>query len=245
MSASRPDEASRRRGVPEATVARLPLYLRALTALADRSVATVSSEELAALAGVSPAKLRKDLSFLGSYGTRGVGYDVGHLVDRVAAELGLTRDRGVVLVGVGNLGSALAGYAGFASRGFRIVGLFDADPRVVGRRIGDLTVRPVAELARCVADEQATIGVIATPAPAAPAVAAALVAAGVTSVLNFAPVLLEVPPEVEVRQVDLASELAILAFHERQRDVAAVAAVAAGGTQPAHARIAARLGALR
>ena len=119
-------------GIPEATVARLPVYLRALYALRRAGLATVSSEELAAAAGVNSAKLRKDLSHLGSYGTRGVGYDVEYLVYQVSRELGLTQDWPVVIVGAGNLGRALANYGGFASRGFRIAALLDCDP--AGRR---------------------------------------------------------------------------------------------------------------
>jgi redox-sensing transcriptional repressor len=128
--------------VPEATVARLPLYLRALHALAERGLTTVSSEALAGASGVGSAKLRKDLSHLGSYGTRGVGYDVDELVRHISAALGLGRRWAVVLVGVGNLGHALAGYGGFDERGFRVVGLFDVDPARVGEQVGDLRGPP-------------------------------------------------------------------------------------------------------
>lgn len=210
-------DAGARRGVPDATVARLPVYHRALNGLADRGVPTVSSEALAAAAGVSPAQLRKDLSQLGSYGTRGVGYDVPHLLAQIGLELGLTQEWPVVVVGVGNLGHALANYGGFGSRGFRLAGLVDSDLRVVGRLVAGLEVRPVGDLARLVADEHIQIAVIATPATAGQQVCDALVAAGVTSILNFAPVVLTVPDGVEVRQVDLAAELAILAFHEHRR----------------------------
>src|SRR5580658_9152066 len=136
--------AGSRHGIPDATVARLPVYLRALYALADHGVATVSSEELAAATGVNSAKLRKDLSHLGSYGTRGVGYDVEYLVYQVSRELGLTQDWPVVIVGAGNLGRALANYGGFASRGFRIAALLDCDPAVVGTVIAQHTVRSAA-----------------------------------------------------------------------------------------------------
>src|ERR1700734_3361434 len=133
-------------GIPEATVARLPIYLRALYALADRGIATVSSEELAAAAGVNSAKLRKDLSHLGSYGTRGVGYDVDYLVYQVSRELGLTQDWPVAIVGLGNLGRALANYGGFASRGFRIAALLDSGSAVVGTRIAGLAVQHSDEM---------------------------------------------------------------------------------------------------
>ncbi|MDT9594805.1 redox-sensing transcriptional repressor Rex [Nocardioides zeae] len=205
------------RGVPEATVARLPLYLRALTTLADAGTATCSSEDLAAAAGVNSAMLRKDLSHLGSYGTRGVGYDVDHLRYEIAREIGLTTDRNVVVVGLGNLGQALANYAGFRSRGFRVVALLDADPRMVGSTVAGLEVRDVAELERVVAELDVAIGVVATPATAAQEVADRLVGAGVAAILNFAPTVLTVPEGVEVRKVDLSTELQILAFHEQRR----------------------------
>jgi redox-sensing transcriptional repressor len=202
--------------LPEATIARLPEYLRALHNLEDGSD-TISSEALAAAAGVNSAKLRKDLSHLGSYGTRGVGYDVALLIEQIEYVLGLNQRRAVCLVGVGNLGHALAGYAGFASRGFRIVALFDADPAKVGERINGLTVRHIDELARAAVEESIAIGVIATPASAAQSVADELVAAGVTSILNFAPCVLSVPSNVDVRKVDLAIELQILSFHEHRK----------------------------
>jgi redox-sensing transcriptional repressor len=206
-------------GIPEATVARLPIYLRALYALADRDIATVSSEELAAAAGVNSAKLRKDLSHLGSYGTRGVGYDVEYLVYQVSRELGLTQDWPVVIVGAGNLGRALANYGGFASRGFRIAALLDCDPAVVGTTIARHQVRSAADIEDVVATHAVSIGVIATPAAAAQDVCDRLLAAGVTSILNFAPVVLNVPSGVDVRKVDLSIELQILAFHAQRRAI--------------------------
>ena len=205
------------RGIPDATVARLPVYLRALYALADHGVATVSSEELAAAAGVNSAKLRKDLSHLGSYGTRGVGYDVDYLVYQVSRELGLTQDWPVLIVGAGNLGRALANYGGFASRGFRIAALADADPDVVGTVIARHTVRSAADIEDVIERFDVSIGVIATPAAVAQKVCDRLVAAGVTSILNFAPVVLNVPSGVDVRKVDLSIELQILAFHAQRR----------------------------
>lgn len=203
--------------LPEATVARLPEYLRALHHLAEAGHETISSEALAGAAGVNSAKLRKDLSHLGSYGTRGVGYDVGLLVGQIESVLGLTQRRAVALVGVGNLGHALAGYGGFASRGFRIAALLDAEPTRVGERIDGLMVRHIDELDSVVAENHITIAVIATPAHAAQSVADRLVAAGVTSILNFAPCVLSVPDGVDVRKVDLAVELQILSFHEHRK----------------------------
>ncbi|WP_131771045.1 redox-sensing transcriptional repressor Rex [Candidatus Protofrankia californiensis] len=222
-----------RSSVPEATVARLPLYLRVLTSLADRAVRTVSSETLAKAAGMTSAKVRKDLSYLGSYGTRGVGYDVDFLLGRIAAELGLTEDRAVLLVGVGNLGHALAGYGGFQSRGFRVVALLDVDPGRIGESIGGVVVSPLDEMEVLVERNQVTIGVICTPAAAAQAVCDRLVSAGVTSILNFAPIALSVPVGVDVRKVDLAVELQILSFHEaRKRSAPSAGGVASPMRSP-------------
>lgn len=209
--------------VPAATVARLPVYLRALLALQESGAQRVSSEALAVASGVTAAKVRKDLSHLGSYGTRGVGYPVTDLVEHVEAALGLGRSLAVVIVGIGNLGQALAGYAGFAARGFRVVALLDADPAKVGTPVGGLAVRSVADLDEVVATERArsgaggVIGVIATPAAQAQAVCDRLVRAGVTGVLSFAPAVLTVPGGVDLREVDLATELQILSFHEQRK----------------------------
>ena len=209
------DGAGRR--IPEATVARLPLYYRALLETAEHQIATISSERLAELAGVNAAKVRKDLSYLGSYGTRGVGYDVDYLLHEISRELGLTRDWPVAIVGIGNLGRALANYRGFGARGFRIVALVDADHDLVGKEVGDLTIEPISALARIVEDRKITIGMIATPAPVAQEVADQLVAAGVRSILNFAPAVLTVPTGVSMRKVDLAIELQILSFYQLRR----------------------------
>jgi redox-sensing transcriptional repressor len=209
----------RPRTIPEATVARLAVYLRVLTALTESGRSTVSSGELAAAAGVNPAGLRKDLSHLGPCGVRGVGYEVRTLRDRISSVLGVERSRACVLVGMGNLGSALADYAGFGSRGFEFVGLFDAAAARIGQRIGGQVVRPIAELEEVVAATQASIGVITTPAEVAQSVCDRLAAAGVRSILNFAPVTLSAPAGVDVRKVDLSVELQVLAFLGQQRMV--------------------------
>lgn len=208
------------RSVPEATVARLATYLRVLGGLGERSISTVSSEELALAAGVNSAKLRKDLSFLGSYGIRGVGYDVATLTEEISRTLGLTEHWPVALIGVGNLGQALAGYAGFATRGFRIAALLDADPSRVGTTIKGLVVDDIRDLGKVIAEHQIAIAVLAVPASAAQGVCDQVVAAGVTSILNFAPVVLSVPPHVDLRKVDLAAELQILSFHENRKNSA-------------------------
>jgi redox-sensing transcriptional repressor len=205
------------RPIPEATVGRLPIYLQALVDIAESGASTVSSEALAEAAGVNSAKLRKDLSHLGSYGTRGVGYDVAVLVERIENTLGLTRRLAVALIGVGNLGHALAGYDGFTTRGFHIAALLDANPERLGESIAGLVVRHVDELPDVVSELDIAIGVIATPAHAAQGVCDLLVDCGVTSILNFAPTVLVVPDGVDVRKVDLAIELQILSFHEQRK----------------------------
>jgi redox-sensing transcriptional repressor len=205
------------RDIPEATVARLPVYLRALVSLAETGTTTCSSEELAQAAGVNSAKLRKDLSYLGSYGTRGVGYDVDYLRYQIAREIGVTQDWPVVIVGIGNLGHALANYSGFRSRGFRVVALLDADPERKNEVVAGVQVRPFDDLERIVKEHGVAIGVIATPAVAAQDVVDRMIASGIRSILNFAPTVLSVPPGVDVRKVDLSIELQILAYHEQRK----------------------------
>ena len=218
--------------IPDATVSRLPMYHRSLLSLTARGVLLVSSEELAEASGVSSAKLRKDLSFLGSYGTRGVGYEVEFLLYQIARALGLTQVWPVVIVGIGNLGNALAGYPGFASRGFSVVGLFDTDPTRVGETVTvagkEILVSDISKLPQVVLSSGASIGVIATPEAAAQEVCDLMVRNGITSILNFAPVLIEVPAGVDVRRVDLATELQILAFHEQRKSQSALTQANAG-----------------
>ncbi|MDP9328459.1 MAG: redox-sensing transcriptional repressor Rex [Actinomycetota bacterium] len=208
---------SRERSIPEATVGRLPVYLRALVDMASAGTTTVSSEALAEAAGVNSAKVRKDLSHLGSYGTRGVGYDVAYLVHQIRRELGLTQHWAIVIAGIGNLGHALANYKGFAERGFRVAGLVDTDPAKVGEMAGGMPIRHIDDLPTLVKTEEIAIGVIATPAGAVQEVADLMVAAGIRSILNFAPAVIAVPARVSVRKVDLAIELQILAFYEQRK----------------------------
>lgn len=205
------------RDIPEATVARLPVYLRALSTLSESGITTCSSEALAATAGVNSAKLRKDLSYLGSYGTRGVGYDVDYLRYQIAREIGVTQDWPVVIVGIGNLGHALANYSGFRSRGFHVVALLDADPARHTEVVAGVDVRPFADLEQITRDHGVAIGVISTPARAAQDVADRMVACGISSILNFAPTVISVPDGVDVRKVDLSIELQILAYHEQRK----------------------------
>jgi redox-sensing transcriptional repressor len=213
-----------RRRIPEATVARLPVYVRILLEVAESRTTTISSERLAELAGVNAAKVRKDLSYLGSYGTRGVGYDVEYLLFQMSRELGLTHDWPVVIVGAGNLGHALANYGGFDERGFPVAAIVDIDTAKVGNRVGGVKVRHLDDLPDIVGGLSNVIGIIATPAAGSQEVADRLVAAGVTSILNFAPAVLTVPRGVSLRKVDLAVELQILSFYQQRRS---------GGTMPA------------
>jgi len=203
------------RRIPEATVARLPLYLQVLVEASEAGIETLSSDELAQGSGLNSAKVRKDLSFLGTYGTRGVGYAVAELTIEISQVLGLVDDRSVVIVGVGNLGSALASYTGFDRRGFRVVALLDAEPDRIGTRVGGHEVEPASELAAIVRDRRVTFAVLAVPAAAAQAVADEAIAAGVTALLNFAPTHLTLPDHVTCRTVDLSTELQILSFYEQ------------------------------
>jgi len=212
--------AARLRSIPEASVARLAVYLRMLDELAEQGAETVSSDELAAATGVNPANLRKDLSHIGSYGIRGVGYEVAPLVRQIEHALGLNDRQAVALVGVGNLGHALAGYGGFGGRGFPVTALFDVDPDLIGIHINGILVEHVRTIPQICAERGITIGMIATPGSAAQVVCDLLVGCGVRCILNFAPVVLQVPDEVEVRKVDLAVELQILAFHVTRKRLA-------------------------
>jgi len=203
--------------IPGATVSRLPIYLRCLNDL-PASVNTCSSEQLGIIAGVKSAQVRKDLSYLGSYGVRGVGYNVADLSGQIKKALGLTRGYHVVIVGAGNLGSALAGYGGFGSWGFEVVGLVDVDPAKIGAIHHGVTIEPITNLEEICSQREVAIGIVATPSHAAQDVADRLAAAGVVSILNFAPTVLHVPDSVDVRRVDLSTELQILTFHLQNRE---------------------------
>lgn len=215
--------------IPEATVARLPRYLQALVAAADADLPTMSSSALAGTSGVNAAIVRKDLSHIGAVGTRGVGYDVDELVAEISRVLGLNVDQSAVIVGLGNLGRALAAYGGFRRRGFRVVALLDADPATIGQRIGDAEVESIDGLEDIVGERDVSLAVLAVPAGSAQPVADRLVASGVTALLNFAPVHLDVPDDVVVRNVDLSTELQILSFYQQTAD-AVVRSVPEGAT---------------
>ncbi len=204
------------RPIPAATVGRLPAYRRALMDAADAGLRTLPSGTIAEAVGVHPDQVRKDLSHLATRGVRGVGYDVFALIAETSTILGLDEERTVILVGAGNLGRALAAYEGFAPQGFRLVAVLDADPGVIGTRIGSFTVAPLDALEAVARREQVDLGVVAVPGPAAQSVVDLMVAAGLQAILNFAPVHVRVPSGVAVRRVDLSTELQMLSFLRSQ-----------------------------
>lgn len=201
--------------IPRKTVYRLSIYLRCLHRLKDNEIETVSSDALAAAAGVKSAQLRKDLSLFGNFGTRGLGYNVELLAERIHQELGTSRLQPVILVGVGNLGSALMRYGGFNREGFEILSAFDADVTRVKATNPPVPVRDISEAVEFVKEHGVKLAILAVPAQAAQAIVNDLTAAGVQAILNFAPVILHVPEDVTVHNVDLAAELENLSYFIR------------------------------
>jgi redox-sensing transcriptional repressor len=204
--------------IADSTVRRLSLYLRFLEEFENAGLTTVSSEELAARGGTTSAQVRKDLSFFGSFGKRGLGYQVAELTQRMRRILGLERDWRVIIVGIGKIGSALAQYEGFQQRGFRVVGLYDSDPAKIGRDVYDLPVRPIEALAEDNRERPVDIAVIAVPASAAQRVVDGVVAAGITGIMSFAPIQLHVPADVTLNTVNMAMELERLSFALSNRE---------------------------
>jgi redox-sensing transcriptional repressor len=200
------------RGLSRATVARLPRYLRLLEDTESDS-ATVSSVDLADAAGINPANVRRDLSALGFQGTRGVGYAVAPLRDRIRRELGIDSRRRVAIVGAGNLGTALARYTGLGKRGFDVVAVYDVDPGRIGESIGALTILDLARVAEDCARGRFEMAILAVPAAAAQSVVDLLAESGISSILNFAPVRVNAPDGVAIRHVDLSIELQILSYY--------------------------------
>ena len=225
MGIVRPDGSSS--PIPEATLARLPVYMRGLVEVADEGITTVSSRQLADLAGVNAAKVRKDLSHLGAHGKRGVGYDVDRLLAEIGGALGGSV-KPVVIVGAGNLGRALSRYDGFIAGGFPVVAIVDSDRSLEGQEISGVSVTHVDRMDEVVVATGCRLGIVATPAHAAQEVVDRLVAAGLQSILNFAPVVVLVPPEVQLRKVDLATELQILGYYEHVRTSSEASEQAAG-----------------
>ena len=199
--------------VPEATIIRLSVYSRYLTEVDRKGIITISSGEIAEGVGVSPAQVRKDLAYFGEFGTRGVGYNVKDLRQHILKILGLGSDWSVTLVGLGNLGLALSSFRGFKERGFVITSIFDADPKKVGTTIGNVEVMHIDQLETVVQRNSTQIGIVAVPAVSAQEIVDKLVNAKVKAILNFSPVVLNVPPEIELRNVDLAVNLEVLTFN--------------------------------
>lgn len=199
--------------VPPTTIQRLPLYLRCLIEAQSQRMTLLNSVQIAEMTGSNAAQVRKDLSYLGEYGTRGIGYDVDTLIAHLTRWLGLEKMRRAAIVGFGRLGSALRSYGGFQDRGISVVAVLDADTDKIGTDTGGITVEPVAELGKVVAREGIEMLILTVPADVAQHVADLAVEAGVKAILNFAPIMLEVPRGVVVRQADMAGELQILSFH--------------------------------
>lgn len=199
--------------IPKATVARLPVYFRALMELSHLEIPMISSEELAARAGVNSSQLRKDLSYFGEFGIRGAGYDVGFLLKKVREILGITRGWRLVIVGAGKLGTALTRYGGFTQHGLEVSAIFDSDLSKVGKKIGRLTVQPMNELSATVKNSGIEIGVITVPVQGAQDAANHLIEAGIAGIWNFAPVRLEVPEHIYVQYEDLVVNLLTLSHH--------------------------------
>ncbi len=188
--------------VPLIVVRRLPLYLRALTALAEENHPVTSSQELAELLGISSAQMRKDLSYFGEFGKQGMGYEVAFLRDQLRRILQADRNWTMLLVGAGDLGHAIANYSGFRRWNYRIVAVFDSDPAKVGREMGGLRVRDVAELEAAIRELRVQIGIIAVPASQAQATAERMIRGGIRAILNYAPISLNLPPDVPVHAID-------------------------------------------
>lgn len=199
--------------IPEATIIRLSVYSRYLTEVDRKGIITISSGDVAEGVGVSPAQVRKDLAYFGEFGTRGVGYNVKDLHYHILKILGLAQDWSITLVGLGNLGLALTSYKGFRERGFVITSVFDNDPQKIGTVVNGVEVMPIEKLEEIVTANKTQIGIISVPSSVAQEIADKLVTSGVKAILNFAPGVLNVVPEVELRNVDLAVNLEVLTFN--------------------------------
>lgn len=199
--------------IPEATIIRLSVYSRYLSQLDKKGITNISSGEIAEGVGGSPAQVRKDLAYFGEFGTRGVGYNVKDLNQHIVRILGLNKSWKVIIVGAGNLGSALTQYKGFKERGFEVIGVFDNDINKVGLTLNGIPINPINKLKDIVKEEKVDIGIIAVPSPFAQDVADSMVESGIRAILNFAPIVISVPVEVELRNVDLAVNLEILTFN--------------------------------
>jgi redox-sensing transcriptional repressor len=204
--------------IPPVVIDRLPLYARALASLEAQGREVVSSQELGALLGVTPAQIRKDLSYFGRFGKQGRGYNVLKLLDELRRILGLNRQWRMVLVGTGRLGRAILGYQGFSPQGFRIVEAFDSDGSMIGKKLDGLVVHDTAELENVLRDTRVDIGIVAVPAETAQKVIDALVRSGVRAILNYAPIAAQVPKSVQIRRVDPVLALQGMTYYLKAQD---------------------------
>ncbi len=204
--------------IPQGVIERLPHYLNALIQLREGGVTTVSSSRLGELTAVNPAQIRRDLTHFGSFGKRGVGYDIASLVERIQRILGADHVHGLALVGAGNLGAAIAGYKGLRQHGFHVTAVFDNDPAKIGQRIGELSVEPLDRLGRVMKKRGIRIGVVAVPPAAAQEVTDRLVDAGVRIILNYTPVIVRVPADVRLHNTDPVHELLHTLYYLSRRE---------------------------
>jgi redox-sensing transcriptional repressor len=202
--------------IPKPTIERLPLYMRCLARLRDSGVEVVSSEELGRLLAITSVQIRKDLAYFGEFGRRGVGYDVEELLNQITSILGADRPRKLALIGAGHLGQALANYDGFREQGFNITAVFDSDRSKVGGALAGQTIMHTEQMAQVLGKSEIELAIVAVPGPAAQKVADVLVQAGIKAIWNFAPIRLEVPHTVEVRQENLIVGLMALSYHLAQ-----------------------------
>ena len=199
--------------VPQVVVARLPQYLRALNQLLEQKIAVISSQQLGEQLQVTPAQIRKDLSYFGRFGKQGRGYDISHLVSRLRSILGLDRTWKVAVVGIGRLGRAIISYPGFTPEGFQIVCAFDADPRSVGQKAGEITIEPMARLRETLARQDVQIAIVAVPASRAQEVISELVSCGIKSILSYAPITMPKANGVQVRIIDPVVALQSMTYY--------------------------------
>ncbi len=199
--------------ISESVVRRLPIYLRYLNELSMKNVQTVSSQELGARLDLNPAQIRKDLAYFGEFGKKGIGYDVGYLIEKIRQILKIDQEINVALVGAGNLGHALCNYNMYLKDNMKIKAVFDNSPNKIGKQINHLQVQPLSKLQEVIAAEQIRVGIITVPADEAQNVADGLAQAGIEAILNFAPVIIKVPEEVRVHYADFTTDLLSLAYY--------------------------------
>jgi len=199
--------------IPDIIIGRLPIYLRALQRLAEKGMSTTSSQELGEIIGISAAQIRKDISQFGEFGKQGTGYSIPFLIERLQGILKVNRIWDVIIVGMGDIGHALARYNGFANRGFQVTMLFDNDPQKVGQRVSNLEIKDSSELADFIKTKKIRIAMLAVPASAAQDVADQLVRAGVKAILNYSPIHLNVPSDVHVQHIDPVTHLQRMTYY--------------------------------